>query len=112
MTEAEWMKKGKELFGEDMLKWRFVCPGCGCIQSVEDFRQYKDKGADPSSAYCECLGRYIGGSSWMYDKRKKGVRCDYAGYGLLRISPVTVIDDDGKEIKCFAFDEGEKTNGK
>ena len=108
MTKAEWLVKGKELFGEDMLKWRFVCPGCGCTQSIEDFRPFKEQGATPDSATCKCLGRYAGGSSWMNDKRKPGVRCDYTAYGLLNIAPLTVTDG-GKEIRCFAFDEGENT---
>lgn len=105
MTKEEWLAKGKRLFGEDMLKWRFVCPGCGHIQSVEDFRQYKDQGAHPNSATTVCIGRYIGGKSWFNDNpRKSGGPCDYASYGLLCICPVKVIDGD-KEIWSFAFDE-------
>ena len=110
MTKEDWLKKGRELFGTDETKWRFICPGCHCVQSVEDFRQFKSQGADPGSAYCECLGRYTGGSSWTYDKQKEGTRCDYAAYGLFNISPVTVIDEfTKKETSCFAFDEGENT---
>ena len=105
MTKEEWEAKGKKLFGEDYLKWRFVCPGCGHIQAVEDFRPFKDKGADPNSATIECIGRYSGDKSWMNDNpRKTGGPCDYAGYGLLCISPVTVIDGD-KRIHSFAFAE-------
>lgn len=112
MTKAEWEAKATALFGTDKFKWRFVCPACGSIQSVEDFKPYKEKGAKPSSAYCECLGRYAGGERWLDEKRKgpapKGKRCDYAGYGLLHISPIIVINED-KETECFAFDEGENT---
>jgi hypothetical protein len=108
ITKAEWMKKGKELFGENTDKWRFVCPGCGCVQSIEDFRPYKDQGATPDSATHKCLGRYTGGRSWLDDKPVPGQRCDYTGYGLLCICPIIVIDGD-KEIRCFAFDEGENT---
>ena len=104
MTKEAWLTKGKELFGPDMTIWEFVCPGCGHIQKVEDFRQFKDRGASPDSAYCECIGRYSGGKSWANDKASKPGPCDYAGYGLLRISPVIVIDGD-KEIHCFAFNE-------
>ncbi len=105
MTKDEWLDKGKELFGEDFTRWRFVCPGCGHVQAVEDFRQYKEKGADPNSATCECIGRYEDGKSWMNDNPKKnGGPCDYAGYGLLGISPVTVIDGE-KKIRSFAFAE-------
>lgn len=103
MTKEEWLAEGKKRFGEDMMKWKFECPGCGHIQAVEDFRQYKEKGADPNDAYQECIGRYADGKSWMYGHpAKTGGPCDYAGYGLLRISPITVIDN-GKETLSFAF---------
>ena len=105
MTFKEWVEKGEKLFGKDMLKWEFVCPGCGHVQKVEDFRQYKDKGAKPDNAYCECIGRYSGGKSWMNDKQSKPGPCDYAGYGLLNICPVLVVKDDGKEVSSFAFNE-------
>lgn len=31
--------------------------------------------------------------------------CDYAGYGLFRLSPVAVVHEDGKKTDCFAFAE-------
>jgi len=104
MTKEESMAKGKQLFGENMMKWRFICPGCGHIQAVEDFKPYKDKGVTPDSARNECIGRYAGGKSWMNDKQSKLGPCDYAGYGLFNICPVKVVDDQG-EHWCFAFDE-------
>ena len=104
MTKEEWIGKGKQLFGDNFEEWRFVCPGCGHIQSVGDFRIFKDRGATPESAREECIGRYTGGRSWMLGEG--GSPCDYAGYGLLRISPVEVVD--GEEVfHCFAFDEKE-----
>jgi len=104
MTKEEWRAKGKELFGEEHLEWKFVCPGCGHIQAVKDFMPYKERGANFDSATKECIGRYSGGKSWMHDILEKNGPCDYAGYGLLRISPITVIDGE-KEIHCFAFAE-------
>jgi hypothetical protein len=102
MTEAEWRAEGTRRFGPDYFKWRFVCPGCSNVAAVEDFKQYKDKGADPNSATCECIGRYSGnGADWA-----KGTKpCNYAGYGLLRFSPVLVIREDGHETHCFGFAE-------
>lgn len=99
LSRQAWLDKGTELFGADFNKWRFVCPGCGNIAAVEEFRPFKDKGADASSATSECIGRYSGGD-WA-----KGTKpCNYAGYGLFRLSPIYVINEDGHEIHSFAFD--------
>ena len=103
MTKAEWLARGTELFGADFDAWRFVCPGCGHVQSIADFRPFKDRGATPESARCECIGRYTGGRSWAYGGGPGP--CDYAGYGLFPISPVTVIDGE-REVRSFHFDDG------
>lgn len=50
----EWKAEATRRFGPDMLKWRFRCPMCGHVASVQDF---KDAGAkSPNCAYQECLG--------------------------------------------------------
>jgi len=101
ITKAEWMAKGTDLFGADFMNWRFVCPACKNVATVEDFKRYKDKGATPDSATCNCIGRYDG---HMDVDMGKGKPCNYAGFGLLNLCPVT-IKDEGKEISSFAFDE-------
>jgi len=99
ISKEEWLQKGKDLFGEDVMGWEFVCPGCGNIQKVSDFKPYKDKGATPNSAYTECIGRYSGGD-WY-----KGTKpCNYAAYGLFNIAPVIVKDGDIL-IEVFDFNK-------
>lgn len=98
----EWNKKGVELFGEDRMKWKFVCPACEKVQTPEDFRPYKDKGADPNDAYQQCIGRSTGG-------RKGPQKCDWAAYGLFS-GPSFVINGE-KKIAVFNFYEGDKANG-
>lgn len=88
------------------MNFRFVCPICGNEASVSDFMAYKNKGADPNSATCECIGRYAGAGPAFGDKPHKP--CDYAGYGLFRLSPVRVMNNR-KEVHCFAFAEAPKT---
>lgn len=112
MTQEEWVEEGKRLFGDDMFKWRFKCPACGHVASVEDFRAYKDQGASPDSATNECIGRYLPKSQrggWSRDHCNPKVKqpCDYAGYGLIGLSPVRVERADGKHTDCFAFDDGD-----
>ena len=106
MTPDEWRAQGEELFGPKMLEWRFKCPICGHVQSAQDFHKYKDQGANPSSAYQECLGRYLpkGESRQALGAGGKVEQpCDYAAYGLFNLCPVLVVDED-HETKCFGFD--------
>lgn len=102
MTLCEWEAEGQALFGEDKLLWRFVCPVCGHAQRPIDFLPHKDRGAKPDSAHQECIGRYTGGRSAFYADPGAGP-CDYAGYGLFRLSPIVVVLDDGKEVMAFDF---------
>jgi hypothetical protein len=97
----EWTAEGNRRFDDDFMKFRFVCPICGNEAAVEEFKPFKDKGADANSATCECIGRYVGAGPAFGDKKHKP--CDYAGYGLFRLSPVRVVIESGKEIHCFAF---------
>lgn len=98
-TFEEWQAEGERLFGADRFLWRFVCPVCGHVQSPRDFEQYKDLGATPDSATSECIGRYSGARSAFVKGQQP---CNYAGYGLFRLSPVRVLIDD-KEIHAFGF---------
>ena len=105
-TLDEWRAKATELFGKDPLKWKFVCPICGHIASVQD---WKDAGASDRSAAFSCVGRWTGanpkiskGSVGPNVLKGKGP-CDYAGGGLFRLNPVSVVDPDGHETNVFAF---------
>ena len=102
MSHEEWLAEGKALFGEDFTKWRFECPCCHNVASVEDYRKFKDAGATMDSATSECIGRYTGGSKAFGDGPTIAP-CDYAGYGLFRLSPLHVTKPDGKISHCFAF---------
>jgi hypothetical protein len=109
MSYAEWIAAGKQRFGEDMMKWSFVCPICGHVARVEDFMQYEDRGATPDSATQECIGRYDGskGTAFGEIRHKLGGPCDYALYGLFRIPGVVVTGSpyakNGKPMLAFAF---------
>jgi len=109
MTEAEWAAEGSRRFGPDKMKWRFECPLCGNVATPEDFRPFKDQGATPSSVTNECIGRYVAGAAKAFGEagsvKGKGP-CDYAGYGLLRFSPVRIAGEAGTApVHCFGFAE-------
>jgi len=96
MTEAEFKAKGIELFGDDQFKWKFQCPICDNIQTAEDFRQYKDKGSIPGSAYQECIGRYQDDPYRAFGPNKKDHKtspCDYTVGGLFKIGNTIKLEN-------------------
>lgn len=103
MTEQEWLNEGKNRFGEDFMKWRFVCPMCGHTASIQEF---KDAGADdPNLAFQECIGRYLGKGS---PKEGDSSGCNWAAYGLFGIpngKGIIVIDDNEMGTEVFDFAE-------
>ena len=98
MTAAQWEAEAIRRFGNDPLKWRFVCPLCGHEQAVEDFRPYEDKGATPDSARCVCIGRYAG-----VGKGPRPKPCDYTAGGLIHLAPLRITSDD-RPNDLMAFD--------
>jgi len=88
VTRTEWIEKGKKLFGDDMMKWPFVCPSCGHVATAQD---YKDAGAPSTVVAFSCIGR------WMKDSKeafgKDGGPCNYAGGGLIGLNPIEVDEE-------------------
>jgi hypothetical protein len=103
MTLKEWLRRGRALFGEDMMTWEFVCPSCGHVQTANDFQQYKSLGAKPDSVRQNCIGRFTGTENGMGSGKSP---CNYAAYGLFRLAPVVVVEDAGHKHECFGFNEG------
>lgn len=89
MTKEEWEKKGKELFGEDQLNWKFVCPVCETVISIED---YKNNNARAGAIAYSCIGRYLKKNQSAFGGKKliKGQPCDYTTGGLFNISPLEI----------------------
>lgn len=98
MTEAEWNAEGERRFGADRMKWQFVCPSCGHIAAVQD---WKAAGAGSNCVAFSCIGRWYQNPSEAF--QKDGGPCNYAGGGLIRLNPVTVTRKDNPDIDVFAF---------
>lgn len=87
LTIQEYMTEAYDLFGPDMMTWRFVCPACGHIASVAD---YKAAGAPESAVGFSCIGRWLENPREAFGKGPGP--CDYAGGGLFRIAPIKIGD--------------------
>lgn len=113
LTSAEWLAMGQELFGDDRLKWKFVCPICKTPQSGEDYiakgLSIEDCGG---SIGFSCIGRKLPieerQEGILNHKKKKNKPCNYAGGGLFRLNPILVTDEEGEEHEVFEFYRGEK----
>lgn len=101
MTLDEWNAEGERRFGPDKMKWRFVCPSCGHVASVED---WKNAGAPEGAVAFSCIGRYTGAGGENFGKLNGGP-CNYAGGGLFKLNPVQVDggEEPGSEYKIFDF---------
>ena len=109
MTYEEWMKRGTELFGEDQMKWKFICPICRHVASAQD---YKDAGAPQGAIGFSCIGRYIKSTRRAFGDENSdtnGHPCDYTGGGLFKLNPLK-ITHEGEEFQYFDFAEGKKNN--
>lgn len=101
LTHAEWKAEGAHRFGDDINNWRFICPSCGHIASVADYRAL---GASPGAIAFSCIGRFTDAPHEAFAGPGTGP-CNYAGGGLFAINPVTVVYSDGKEMNVFEFAE-------
>lgn len=98
MTQDEWRAEAVKRFGSDPMEWRFVCPACGHVAAVKD---WKAIGATEGEVAFSCVGRHMDKSREAFTEKKQSGPCNYAGGGLFRLNPVEV---DGHE-RVFAFAE-------
>lgn len=98
-TYEEWVAEAIRRFGKDTMAWKFVCPSCGHVASVQD---WKGAGAEDGAVAYSCVGRFL--AIPVKDAfSKSGGPCNYAGGGLFRLNPVTVLMKDGGEHHVFDF---------
>ncbi|WP_193200837.1 VVA0879 family protein [Nostoc sp. MG11] len=112
MTRNEWLAQGQKLFGKDKMQWKFKCPCCGHIATVQDYKKAgapssavgfscleKFRSAEAAALTFRCVGRWLEVRKEAFDnKDKRKIPCNYAGGGLINLNPV---DIDG--CKVFEF---------
>ena len=86
ITYPEWVAEGEALFGADRDNWKFVCPACGNVASVAD---YKASEAPVGAIGFSCLGRFLPHCRRAFGEKGPGP-CDYSGGGVIGLNPVRV----------------------
>jgi hypothetical protein len=101
-TVEEWRNEAISLFGENPRNWKFKCPACGHVSSVQDFL---DLEVDPQGAYVVCIGRVNGKGADGLKGKDEGYGCNWAAYGLFGTlgKGRKVIVEDGREVEVFDF---------
>ena len=112
MTYDEWYKKGQELFGEDKWKWKFRCPACGHVQSIESLLENNpelDEDDAIHMVYFSCEGRVNGKGKPVFSADKKLKEkpnpidgCNWSLGGTLQIHKVEV-EWDNKNSPVFEY---------
>lgn len=113
-TILEWKQKGTDLFGDDPLSWRFVCPNCGFVQSgytlIErskkaiNLSEPFDKNTAMNRVYFSCSGRWPLKGEQVGELGDRKAPCNYTAGGLFNICKTEVVDDDGESHFIFDFD--------
>lgn len=95
---ADWRQHASTLFGTDQKNWRFICPSCHHIATVQE---WQEAGGGDAAGF-SCIGRWTNAGS---DKafKKSGGPCNYAGGGLFKLNPVEVKMQEGQTELVFQF---------
>jgi hypothetical protein len=93
VTLQKWKEKAEGLFGKDMTQWKFKCPQCGGVQTLQDFTDNSVENAI-EKFYFSCIGRWV-----------KNRGCNWTLGGLFQVHKTIVTSADGKNIAVFEFDE-------
>ena len=117
LTQQQLATEATQTFGEDPMKWAFLCPSCGDIATGQDFKdalaEYPRENRDGSPVMAsdrlgrECIGRTLG--VLRKDAEYTGRGCDWAAYGLFG-GPWTVELPNGKTMHCFPLAAPETAN--
>ncbi|HVX56942.1 MAG TPA: VVA0879 family protein [Candidatus Saccharimonadales bacterium] len=108
LTQAQWLEEGTRRFGPDPKQWKFVCPACGTVQTIQ---QLKDLGLSSEEIHgvmaFSCIGRFTRqgdegiAAHGRGEKWNKG--CNWTLGGLLQIHELEVVLEDGHRRMAFEF---------
>jgi len=101
ISYQKWIQEAESRYGKGSMQWKFRCPVCKHVASVEEYRAAD---APEGAIAFSCIGRYLPEHNDAFASEQKAP-CNYTGGGLFRLNPITVITDDGETHDVFDFSE-------
>lgn len=101
ITKEEFEKRAEGLFGKDKEKWRFICPTCKRVQSVESVRNQMKNNISSQRYGVLKKGDSISVHSVCY-----GHDCNYVANGLFNSGILLIINpkeqhNENLKENCF-----------
>lgn len=103
LTPDDWRAEAERRFGANRMLWKFVCPSCHHVASVQ---QWKDAGATEGEVAFSCIGRHTEtpAKAEAAAFKRAGGPCNYTGGGLFKYNPIKVsLGSDTPALHVFAF---------
>lgn len=91
ISVVQWREEAVQLFGPDPRNWKFQCPHCNEVQTLQEFLDHKIEDAD-TKAYFSCIGRWV-----------EGRGCKWTLGGLFQIHKTEVFMDEFAPHPVFEF---------
>lgn len=116
MTQDELLEEAKARFGEKAGNWKFVCPLCGTVQSLQQLLDAViASGGTMDDFYgyigFSCIGRFTRQGDAGIAAKNRGEKwdkgCNWTLGGLLRCHELEVVMPDGQKRPTFELAEGE-----
>ena len=117
ISQDEFLAEAKARFGDKARNWKFVCPACGTMQSVQQLQDAVVASGgtkDDVHRYIafSCIGRFNNQGDAGISAKNKGQPwdkgCNWTLGGLLRIHTLEVLID-GKPRPTFELAEASLT---
>ena len=118
MTQDEFLAEGERRFGKNVREWKFVCPACGTIQSVQQLMDVVIASGgtkDDVHGYVgfSCFGRFTGqrdegiAANHRGEKWDKGCNWTLGGLFQIHTLAVTMENETGEVYHRPTFELAE-----
>lgn len=110
ITQDVFLAEAKRRFGDNVRDWKFVCPMCGTVQSVQQLLDAVIASGDKKDdvhGYIgfSCIGRFTGQGDAGITAKNNGQKwdkgCNWTLGGLFQVHNLEVILPDGARRKTF-----------